>query len=91
MNRRTLPQLARVIAIAALVRGYAVRPPPSSRSIRRAEAQRAGADRDPRGPLHDAQEQEFNYDVENFIKYGLLADDFYKEHAASIRHRLVFR
>jgi hypothetical protein len=30
-------------------------------------------------------EDEFDYDVANFIKYGLLVDEFYKQHAASFR------
>lgn len=84
MNRGTLPKLARVIALAgvcvvvlAATTVRQVNPPIGS----------------PTAPVRIAiiadhylsdQEQEFNFDVDNFIKHGLLADGFYKTQAANM-------
>ena len=84
MNRRTLPQLGRVIAATALS-VVAL----SATTVKQIHPPAGGTNAPVRiAILADhyttTQEQEFNYDVANFIKYGLLADDFYKDHASSM-------
>jgi hypothetical protein len=84
MNRRTLSHIARVIAIAAL---FVVAP--SATTVKQVHPESGGANAPVRIAIladhyTNAQEQEFNYDVENLIKYGLLGDGFYKDYASSI-------
>ena len=85
MIRRTFARLARVIVVAALT-AVAL----SAATVKQVHPLTGGTN----APVQiailadhytNAQEQEFNYDVDNFIKYGLLVDDFYKQHAASFR------
>ena len=84
MNRRTLPQLARVIAIAAL--SVAALSAATVKQIHPSAASLTAPVRIAILADHytGAQEQQFNYDVENFVKYGVLADSFYKDYAGSM-------
>jgi hypothetical protein len=85
MNRRTLSHIARVFALAAL---FVVAL--SATTVKPIHPESGGENAPVRiAILADhyttAQEQQFNYDVENLIKYGLLADGFYKSYASSIQ------
>jgi hypothetical protein len=85
MNRHTLRPLTRVIAVVAFsvvaLSAATVTPVHPQAGGTNAPVQLAiVADH-----YTDGQEQEFNYDVQNFIKYGLLADPFYKTKGASMR------
>jgi len=77
--KRTLSQLARVIGIAALcVVALSASPPKPIHP--------GGANAPVRIAIiadHYTLEKEFDYDVQNFVKYGLLADAFYKQYGAS--------
>lgn len=86
MNRRTLPQVARVIAVAAV----------SVIALTGATVKQIHSPTGPGGPppfliavladhYTNTQEQEFDYDVENFFKHGLLVDDYYKSQAGNMR------
>jgi hypothetical protein len=85
MNRPTLSQFSIVIVITALSLVVL--------SAATSITQIHPATSNPNAPVRIAiiadhyalaQKQEFDYDVQNFIKYGLLADGFYKTQVASI-------
>ena len=91
MNRSTLPQLARVIIIVAL----------ASAAVSGATVKQVHPTTTPGGnpPVviavladHYAagEEQEFDYDVENFIKYGLLADGYYEKKKNDLKVVSIF-
>ena len=86
MNRSTLPQLARVIVVVVMA-SVAVSGAPS---VKQVHPQTGGGN----APVliavvadHYAagEEQEFNHDVENFFKYGLLADDYFKQKGPDLK------
>ena len=79
MNRPTLSPIARVITFAMLT-VVALSASPPSRSIPVARMRRFGS-RSSR--ITTRSKQEFDYDVENFVKYGVLADAFYKQYGAN--------
>jgi hypothetical protein len=84
MNRHTFSQFARVFAIAAVC-VVAL----SAATVKQIHPQIGGANAPVRIAIladhyTSAQEQQFDYDVENLIKYGLLADVTYTTHAASM-------
>ena len=82
MNRRILAKLTVVIAAAALC-VVAL----SATSVKQIHPLTGGTNAPVRIAIiadHYTNELEFGYDVENFIKYGLLADPFYQQHGASM-------
>jgi len=79
MKRRTLSQIARAITLAMLaVVALSASPPKPIHPGGTNAPVRIAIIAD-----HYTVEQEFDYDVENFVKYGVLADAFYKQYGAN--------
>lgn len=88
MNRNTLPQLARVVIIVALASAVISGAPTTVKQVHPPPA--AGGN----PPVviavladHYAagEEEEFDSDVENFFKYGLLVDNYFQNKAADLK------
>jgi hypothetical protein len=88
MNRSTLPRLARLtFIIIALASAIVIAAPTSVKQVHPTGGSASApvviavlADN-----YTAAQEEEFDYDVENFFKYGLLVDGYYEKKKNDIR------